>query len=263
MRAFAQQLFSMVRAGQSRLNWSDPLLRHEVARVRSSTHDYAFLDRPTAVERSRGDAPNEARHTEAFYKKLDGLLQDADLTSVAYRGNGDYRLLRMLCNEQRRRADRTGHDAGHALHISALVNQRANTVAWDAEVMFYDEGIRHGDLFIEEGALAASVKELIEVHHRILPGRYILSTGDEGEIAGYDAESGDGWVLYRNRGARRCEPVRGRRLPRHPWAARRSGRGRVVGQAFKLAGFAAPATPPLGRCGHHAGRARVVGSRHG
>ena len=206
MRSFARQLFAMVKGAQNSIAWSDHLLRHECARIRSGTHDYVFLDRQSAVARSRESAPNAPTHSEGFYKKLDELLEDAELTSIAYRGNGDYRVLRLLCTEQRRRADRTGHDAEHALHLSALVNRKANTEAWEAKLAFFDEGLGHGDLFIEETRMGASMRELIEDPRRQPPGRYILSLWYEGEIPGYAVESGEGWTLYR-----RLNPVGRRR----------------------------------------------------
>ena len=42
-----------------------------------------------------------------------------------------------------------------------------------------------------------SIKRLIDEQLRAAPERYILSINDEGDIAGYEKEFGDGWVLYR------------------------------------------------------------------
>ena len=103
MRSFSQQALSIVRAAQSRLEWNDHLLRHVVSRVKSGGHPYCYLDRDVAREKSREMSPNEAQHTPGFYKKLSQLLRDADLASVAYRAGGDYRVLRMMATEQRRR----------------------------------------------------------------------------------------------------------------------------------------------------------------
>ncbi len=91
--------------------------------MKSGGHPYCYLDRDVAREKSREMPPNEARHTPAFYKKLSALLRDADLASVAYRADGDYRVLRMMATEQRRRANLTGHDAGNALHLSAELHR--------------------------------------------------------------------------------------------------------------------------------------------
>ena len=196
MRSFARQAMSIARAAQSRLDWSDHLLRHVTARIRSGEHPYCYLDRAVAREKSRDLPPREAQHTPAFYKKLSELLRDANLASVAYRADGDYRVLRMMATEQRRRANLTGHAPGHAMHLSALVNHRISNEAWESEVWFFDEGLAHGDLFIEGGGLGGgNIKALVESHHRA-PGKFILSPRDEGSIAGFAKDLGDGWVLY-------------------------------------------------------------------
>jgi hypothetical protein len=206
MRAFAQQLLTMVSAAQYRLDRIDDLSRHIVTCIRSGEHRYEYLERRAAIEKGREYSPNSPTHTTAFYKKLDELLCDPDLASVAYRADGDYHVLRMMATEQRRRADRTGHSAGHAMHLSALVNRKISNEAWDSEIWFFEEGLAHGDLFIEGGGLGAeNLQSLVEKHH-CSPGLYILSAKDEGDIKGFDAESGDGWVLYRKRFpiGRRC-----------------------------------------------------------
>lgn len=197
MRAYAEQSLAIVRAAQSRLDWNDHLLRHVVSRVQAGNHSYCYLDRRVAIAKFQESIPNEPSHSPAFYKKLGDLLRDGELASVAYRANGDYRVLRMMATEQRRRAARTGHAAGNALHLSALVNYTVDNEAWDSRIWFFSEGLAPGDLYIEGGGLGAvTVKELIEIHGRRL-GNYILSARDEGEIAGFDKELGDGWALYR------------------------------------------------------------------
>lgn len=199
MRAFAKQLLATVRAAQGLLDWNDSLLRHEVARVRSGDHPYHFLGRRAALEKGRARTPNTPTHTPAFYDLLGQLLRDPDLTSVAYRADGDYTVLRMMATEQRERANKTGHSPGHALHLSALGNRKVSNDAWNSEILLSDEGLPHGDLFIEGGGLGnASIKALVEQRHRA-PSRDILSARDEGNIEGFDSESGDGWVLYRKR----------------------------------------------------------------
>jgi hypothetical protein len=196
MRAFAQQSLAVVRAAQQNLVSSDPLQRHLVASIRAGRHAFCYLDREIARQRSRGHAPNAPLHTQAFYRQVDHLLRDEELASVAYRASGDYSVLRMLATEQRRRAERTGHHAGNALHLAALVDRTIDNEAWDSEIWFFSEGLSHGDLFIEGGQSGTPIKELVE-SRRCVPGRFILSAHDEGEIEGFDKESGDGWTLYR------------------------------------------------------------------
>lgn len=196
MRSFARQALSIAHAAQSRLDWNDHLLRHITSRIRSAEHPYCYLDRDMARSKSRELPPNDAQHTPAFYVKLDALLRDANLASVAYRAAGDYRVLRMMATEQRRRANLTGHDAGTAMHLSALVDHSISNEAWESEIWLFSEGLAHGDLFIEGGGMGrVDIKALVESDHEV-PGRFILSLRDEGSIAGFTKESGDGWVLY-------------------------------------------------------------------
>lgn len=197
MQAYAEQSLAIVHASQSSLDWNDHLLRHVVFSIQAGKHSYCYLDRRVALAKGQESIPNEPSHSPAFYKKLGDLLRDDELASVAYRANGDYRVLRMMATEQRRRAVRTGHAAGNALHLSALVNYTVDNDAWDSKIWFFSEGLAPGDLFIEGGGLGTTtVKELIEEHGRRL-GNCILSARDEGEIAGFDKELGDGWSLYR------------------------------------------------------------------
>jgi hypothetical protein len=196
MRAFAAQWLATAKMAQEELDRTDPLLRHEIDRFRRGDHDYAFLERRDAIAKGRQHPPTEPLLTADFYDKLDELLRDPELPSVAYRGDGDYKVLRMLCAEQRRRVDATGRPPREALHLCALIDRQVNTTAWGAEVFFYDEGLGPGDLFIEERSLGASIKELVEVHSR-RPRRGFLCRKDEGPIAGYSVERGDGWFFYR------------------------------------------------------------------
>jgi hypothetical protein len=201
MQNYAKQLLSMVRAAQGRIDWNDHLLRHIVGTIKAGTHPYSFLERKAAIQKSTSAKPVDPEHTDGFYQKLRELLRDPELVSIAYRGNGDYKLVRMLATEQRRRANRTHHAPGHAMHISAIVNRKINNIEWDSEIWFFDEGLGHGDLFIQGVGMVggASIKELVEVHHRTNPGRYILSVRDEGEIEDFDKVVGDGWFLYAKR----------------------------------------------------------------
>lgn len=196
MRAFAQQSLALARAAQQNLVSSDPLLRHLAGSIHAGCHAFCYLDRDIARQRSRSNAPNEPLHTQAFYRQLDHLLSDTELVSVAYRASGDYRVLRMLATEQRRRAQRTGHRAGNALHVGAQIERTVDNEAWDSEIWLFSEGLSHGDLLIDGGQSGTPIKELIETR-RCLPGRFVLSVEDKGDIEGFDKEAGDGWALYR------------------------------------------------------------------
>jgi hypothetical protein len=191
MLAFAREMLAVARNAQNHLGWNDALLRHISSTIRAGEHAYCYLDRPTALKKSREFPPTEEHFTPAFYAKLNSLLGDANLVSVACR-TGDYRVLRMMATEQRRRANRTGHGAENALFLAAINCNTISNEAWDSKIWLFDEGLAHGDLLIDNGG---AVKKLVEEYQRV-PGRWILSPQDEGSIAGFTSEAGEGWVLY-------------------------------------------------------------------
>lgn len=196
MRLFAQNTFSMARAAQGQLSVRDHLLRHIAQCVKSGEHPYCYLDRDVARSKSRAMKPNDPVHTASFYAKLAALLCSADLTSVAYRGDGDARVLRMLAAEQRRRAELAGLGAGSEMVVNALVNVKADNDEWGSEIWYFEEGLAHGDLFIEGGGLGeVSIRALLATRRRT-PSKFILSCRDEGAIDGFAQETGEGWVLY-------------------------------------------------------------------
>lgn len=226
MRAFARQLLAIVRTAQSGLGRNDHLLHHLVMRIRSGDHPFSDLERTIAIAEGR-EYTNDCLYSEDFYNRLAESLADPEVTSVAYCSDGDYRVLRMMATEQRRRASITGHSAGHALYLSALVDHTRSNEAWDSEIWFFGEGLAHGDLLIHDGSLGSTkLKALVEKSRRI-PGRYILSKNYEGSIKGFDTEKGDGWVLYRK------QSPDGRRVGLERIQTRRHSR---LGPVLKFAG---------------------------
>ena len=198
MCGYVHQLLGIVRDAQSRLDPHDDLLQHIVSTEKMQNHAFSCLSRADAIAAGAGFKPNAPQHTIGFYNKLDELLRDPGLASVAYRASGDYKVLRMLATEQRKRANQTSCKPQDALQISALVNHNTNDAAWDSKIRFQREGLRPGALQIEGGGLGGmSIKRLIDEQLREPPERYILSIKDEGDIAGYEKEFGDGWVLYK------------------------------------------------------------------
>jgi len=197
MAGYAHQQFTMVNDVIHKLHWRGPLLKHIIKLIQTKTHPFDILTREEAIKGDVSPGPAPVTHTPQFYSKLNELLSDTELVSVAYRGNGDYGVLLAMATEQRSRANRTKHNCENALYLSALVNSTTPNNAWDSSINYFSEGLAHGDLFIEEEGLGAnSIKSLIEVHHRRSPGRYILSQNDEGDIKGYEKSSGEGWTLY-------------------------------------------------------------------
>jgi NAD-dependent SIR2 family protein deacetylase len=202
LKDFAQRLFERARAVQAELEHGDEVTKHELARVRSGTHPYDQLARRDAIVAGRAfSPPGTPRHPDSFYAKLQELLAQPDLLSVAYRGDGDYCSFRMMCNEQRRRASAAGCEPGQALRLSAGADPMIDNTAWGTELHFFLEGLGYGDLHVEEGhrtraGSVGSLAGLMKSGWRRF-GRHILSSEDQGELPGYDRSRGEGWYLYR------------------------------------------------------------------
>lgn len=141
-------------------------------------------------------------HTAAFYATLAKALRDPDLASVAYLGEGDFRALRMIATEQARRATRTGHDPGHALHTMVMVNRGISNEEWESKIWHKGEGTLRDDqhsLFIAgHGRLAEHFfPEQASSEHSVC--KVFLVTRDLGEIEGFLSDAGDGWARYERR----------------------------------------------------------------
>jgi hypothetical protein len=199
VHAFVRHLWDQLSGYRAESGNGSILVRHERTLMAAGTHPFAFLPRDQAIAASRRHPPNAPAHTEAFYAKLGELIGDEDVGSVSVRGLGDHRLLRLLCEQQRLRADAAGTQPADAFEISALTEREAGDAAWGAQVTYCAEEVGQGFLFVQDGdAPGRSVKELVEHYATIGPGGLILSSRDEGEIAGYAREQGEGWHLYRS-----------------------------------------------------------------
>jgi hypothetical protein len=208
LRSYVQRLAAGLSDARSKLGAGSALIRHELSRIVAGTHPFAFLDRHDAIAASRRLPPNEPRHTGAFYAKLGELLGDDEIGSVSCRGDGDHRVLRMLCEAQRLRAEATGVPAAQALEISAFTRQEVNGEEWGADITYLSEDAGQGFLFIEgTNPQGKSIRDLVESYASLGPGGYILSCKDEGPIAGYQVESGEGWYLYRSEVTPRMLPA--------------------------------------------------------
>jgi hypothetical protein len=195
---FASSLMGQVRLAVERLPELDLLMTHELKQARSGLHAYEAWTRAAILRQSRSwyRPPAPPVHTQAFYAKVEQLLQRPEVESVAYRADGDYAVMRLMCVEQRRRADAQGKPVGEALHLSSACNRTIDNAAWGSELHMYDEGIGWGDLWIEGfGDLGAPVPRLLGTDWQKF-GHTVLSAKDLGELRGYGSERGDGWVLY-------------------------------------------------------------------
>ena len=196
--AFADRLYAMAQTALAKLDGGDPLVRHELHLARTHRHCCSHEDRATVVKRFRNPlhTPKPPAHAPGYYQQLEDLLRDPDLVSVAYRGRGDWQPMRLLCTEQRRRADATGHSQIHALHLSVSTDYRAGVDAWDGRIWFFSEGLAHGDLLIDgPGHNGVSAKQLIEKYRR--RPQVVLTDSSDFEIDGYSREIGDSWTVFR------------------------------------------------------------------
>lgn len=195
---FASALLQQVRQATRKLADLDLLMTHELNLAQSGRHAHEAWTRAAMLRQLRHwrRPPEPPSHTLAFYAKLRQVLQRPDVESVAYRGDGDYIAMRLMCIEQRRRADAQGKPVGEALHLCSASNRYIDNAAWGIELHMYDEGIGWGDLWIEGfGELGAPLPRLLGTDWQKF-GHIVISAKDVGELRGYGYERGDGWTLY-------------------------------------------------------------------
>ena len=195
-KAYAQRLFSQVRTAQAALEASDDvLIRYEIRALQAMTHPYdtdAHL--PFAQTPPFYVSPTRPQRTSEYYHQLQALLAQPEIRSVAYRGDEDFQTVRLLCTEQRRRAEALGKRPVDGLPICLLSDGVPAATAWQAFVVFYSEGLGYGDLFINQTNHCVGLKALVEQYHR--RSHWSLCYQDEGEIDGYQRTCGPGWVCY-------------------------------------------------------------------
>ncbi len=195
---FLELCLKQVRIAQDGLRWSGDLVaRHEIMLIEAERHQSRFLTDPPRHLSMLGEPPSVTdKHNPGFYKMLETLLAKPEIQSVAYRYGSDYRSFRMLCIEQRKRADRTGKSPGIVFPISVGNDGLPDAAPWGNDVLYFDEGLGFGDLMIDPNVRKYdTIKDLVETHHRTY-GPYILTVQDNGDIEGYEKESGEGYFLY-------------------------------------------------------------------
>ena len=192
-----EALLETLRAQRS-LNTSDPLIGHLVRQCLARQHPDDFVPMDVLIGR-----PNElvrAGHTQAFYDELEVLLNDPAIGSVAYRGDGDYAVLRLLATQQRvRGGNASGKSLQVAFEVNALVNHPVRNDGWDSWIAYYEEGLGHGDLFIETDLVGgAPLGALIARGYR-QPSAVVIASNPQTGLHQYDESSGPGWFIYRRR----------------------------------------------------------------
>lgn len=202
LKAFVESCYARVQQVQLALRSSNDLLvQNAIKLLDTGKHHYDYA--PTIpFYRSRNDVEMYGlhRHSEKYYRKLMEVLALPEIKSVAYRDGNDFQTIRLCCNEQIRRVYAYGQSVDD-FKICAVGNIKVDVESWGAKVSFYDEGLAGGDLFIQqEKDYGTPLKELIEDNRRV-SSACMLCIKDEGEIAGYQREIGEGWVLYFSKSA--------------------------------------------------------------
>lgn len=193
-RTILAPAFDRVVAAQESVREGDILQRHVSGRIREGRDERRFETRLQCRTDGMENPDSSPRHGVAFHQLLATVLADTALASIAYRGKADEAVLHALATEQRRRAQLTGHRPAVALWIGVLGSGYVDNQEWDSEITYFDEGLSHGDLFIEEQP-GSNLPQLVAQHGRV-PGRYILSPHDQGEIAGFTRMQREGGWLY-------------------------------------------------------------------
>lgn len=198
LKLFAETCYAHIKQAQVKLRASEDLLVQSTLRLMDSgQHKYDYTAK-IPFNRNRNDEQpyNLYRHSHAYYEKLAEVLSLPQISSVAYRDGNDFQTLRLCCNEQLRRVTEQGV-ALDQFSICAIGNIKVDAEDWGARLLFYDEGLGYGDLYIQqENDYGTPIKELFEIH-RWKNSLYILSIKDEGELPGYQREIDANWVLYR------------------------------------------------------------------
>lgn len=208
LKAFVESCYAQIQQAQIALRSSeDVLIRNAIKLLDAGIHPYDYVPTiPFCQSRNDVEAYNLHHHSENYYRKLIEVLAMPEIKSVAYRDGNDFQTIRLCCNEQISRVHKHGISVDD-FKICAIGNMKVDVASWGAKVLFYEEGLGDGDLFIQqEKDYGTPLKQLIEVKRRIY-SPYIICTKDEGEITGYQREIGNGWVLYRAQSNTAALPV--------------------------------------------------------
>lgn len=197
IKAIAESCFERFKQAQLALRSSDDLLiQHTINFIDAGHHPYDY--KPTLPYTLQGDdraIHNFHRFSEGYYSKLVEMLLNPVIKSVAYRDGNDYQTLRLCCNEQIKRATQEKLSIDN-FKISAIGDEPLDADVWGARIYWYSEGLAYGDLFIQqENSYSYPLKRLVEEAGKIRP--FLFCYKDEGDISGYEKETGNGWVLYR------------------------------------------------------------------
>lgn len=196
LKEFVEQCFKQVKEVQRELRSSyDALIQNTIKLIDEGKHPYDYQPNISYTLIRHDQKPIKLhRFCENYYLKLIELLANPKINSVACRDSDDYQTIRLCCSEQIRRVNQDGVSLDD-FKLCALGDSPMDVDAWGAQLTWYIEGLGYGDLFIQqERDYGTPIKQLAESRLKSRP--FIYCCKDEGDIAGYQREIGDGWVLY-------------------------------------------------------------------
>lgn len=208
-----RDLFERVRAVQQGLrNCSDPLIRHVIELMDTSSHPWDTSPH-TQWWRTPSDYASRTKPQRSveYYAKLRELLARPDITSVRLFEHDDYQTERLVCAEQRTRANATGQITFEALPICLFAKQDAGSPGWGEKIVIFHEGAGYGTLVIVESPEdGAFFKRMAEERERC--EKYLLFHAGAMDIDGYRRMDGPGWTLLEDMAEHRRHRVFGERM---------------------------------------------------
>jgi hypothetical protein len=207
-KTFIDYWFDRALLSKKLLRQSDDIfIQNEIGLIDSGQHDYEYEIAPPFALTAIGFArdPVKDQYPEWFYEYLGQVLAQPDINSVIYRSS-DLRIFRLLCTEQLKRSTATGAHPKDVFRISLLNvlvdgtpdNYFPRASRWGGYVVYSEEGLGHGDLFIDTNrSVGCSAKACVEHYWRYkdLP-LYILTDEYLEEIKGYTREGLEGESLF-------------------------------------------------------------------
>ncbi|MGV3663051.1 MAG: hypothetical protein ACO1TE_22895 [Prosthecobacter sp.] len=197
------QWFSEIRQTQQELReGGNVLIRHEIVALDQHAHPLDHKPAtPFEITRPGHQSFTLPCRSEAYYDKLRELVARPDVGIVSVRGDDDYQTLRIVLEEQRRRADTTGQRPHEAFTVHVLTDGLRFVSGWNVEVIEWQEGLGYGDLLIAAGARHSTITDPDgRAPHgydlRPFERRLFLTHHAGPEAEGWNRKAGPGWTFY-------------------------------------------------------------------
>ena len=196
-RGYLCSLVHAARRACEDLRAESVLADHVFWRIERVEHDFCFLPWGDAIGFSQRQRPIPSALPIAFLDKLSVLLTGREINSAVICAETlDSSVVRLVCTEQRRRADRGELPVQQAFKAFAFLDDdeyMGPLEEWESEVWLIGEGRPQGDLCVDLGAKGRPVAFWLARQ----PCRVALCTMDSGEHDGYVRSQSDGWTMYR------------------------------------------------------------------